>query len=103
MRHYAQLASSFAKTWDLELDEEDSVTFLAISYCLGIIGGAACQVSADAIPVVARTQWPRVTALRDRMIKEYRTVTPDFVFGVVHEDLPPLMTALGFTAEASLQ
>lgn len=101
MHHYARLALHFARGWDPGRD--DKATFFAISYCLGVIGGAAWQVSARAIPLVAKTQWPTLKGLRDRVIKEHRTVTPGLVFGIVQQDLPPLIAALDSLPEARTQ
>src|SRR5688572_4167885 len=87
MRHYAQTASRWAESWKWEADETDSCTFLAISQCLKVIGGAATQVSSKAVPEAISVSWPKVMGLRDRMAKEYRTVTPGLVIAIVRNDL----------------
>ena len=94
IRHYAELATTFAETWTSDSDEPDRVGFLAISSCLGTIGGAACNLSAEAVPDLGKGQWPRVMALHQRM-REYWSVTPSLVQSTVQNDLPPLIAALG--------
>jgi uncharacterized protein with HEPN domain len=92
--HYAELATNLADGWTPDAEEADRVTFPAISFCLSVVGGAACHVSAAAIPTTLGDHWLKVMSLRDRMLTEYRTVTPDLVFHIVHVDIPPLIAAL---------
>jgi uncharacterized protein with HEPN domain len=97
--YYAELATQFVEGWTPESDEIDDVRFLAISCCLSIIGGAACNISHAAVPVAGREQWPGVMALRDRM-REYRSVTPRLLSAIVQRNLPPLIAALKSMPEA---
>ena len=72
----------------------DRRTFLAIAHCIQRVGGAANQVAEEARADLADLNWHALTAMRDRMAKEYRTVTPELVVQIVRNDFPPVIASL---------
>ena len=91
MLHYAELAISFAGTYDPAALDADERTFLATCKAIEIIGEAANQVSPEGREEVPDLPWREAIAMRHRLVHGYRSIVSEVVLGTVRVSLPPLV------------
>lgn len=71
----------------------------AVSRALEIIGEASKKVPEEARVRYPALPWPKMVALRNRLIHEYGDVKPAVLWEIVHRDLPDLIAAIEPHAE----
>ncbi len=76
---------------DLETDEK---TEYAVIKALEIVGEAARRVPDSFRNSHPQIPWREMTGMRDKLVHDYFGVNLDVVWKTIHEDLPPLITAL---------
>jgi uncharacterized protein with HEPN domain len=78
---------------------DDDKTFLAVCRCLEILGEAAAQMPNESKRQLVDVPWPRLVALRNRVIHAYFDVDRDLVWTIISRDAPPLLTSLRSTGK----
>ncbi|MXY94676.1 MAG: DUF86 domain-containing protein [Caldilineaceae bacterium SB0664_bin_27] len=70
----------------------DSVRQLLLSLVksIEIVGEAAAQISESTRSELASIPWPRIVAMRNRLVHAYFSINLDIVWNTVQEDLPAL-------------
>ena len=76
-----------------DLDTDRMLSF-AVVRAVEIIGEAASNVSRDGRQLYGAIEWPKIVAMRHRIVHAYYDVDLDIVWQVVTEDLPPLIAEL---------
>jgi uncharacterized protein with HEPN domain len=94
MLEHAREAVAFARDRSREDLDSDRLLELALTRLLEIVGEAATRVSTESRERVPDIPWPRVVALRNRLIHVYDSVDRDVLWRIVTSDLPPLIMAL---------
>jgi uncharacterized protein with HEPN domain len=89
-RRAAELAQGRAKT-DVE---GEPILADAIIWRLTIIGEAAARVSAEGRAALPSLRWSEIVGMRNRLVHGYDAIRFDLVWGVLIDDLPPLIAAL---------
>ncbi|MBI4903835.1 MAG: DUF86 domain-containing protein [Acidobacteria bacterium] len=74
--------------------DENRMLLLSVVKELEIIGEAAARVSTEAKAQCAVLPWPRIVAMRNRLIHGYADVNRDIVWQTVQDALPPLVHVL---------
>jgi len=72
----------------------DDKTVQAVCRCLEIVGEAATRTPADLRERFSEIPWPRLVALRNRLIHAYFDVDRDQIWKIVAEDAPKLLSLL---------
>jgi uncharacterized protein with HEPN domain len=82
-------------------DGVDAVTFTAdfksqaaTLHGLQVIGEAAGKVSADCQDTHPEIEWRRITDLRHRLVHDYGRIDLSIIWGIVQNDVAPLIAAL---------
>ena len=60
-----------------------------------IVGEAAAQISESTRSELASIPWPRIVAMRNRLVHAYFSINLDIVWNSVQEDLPALIDTIG--------
>ena len=74
--------------------DDDRKLVLSITRLVEIIGEAAGKVSKEFQASHSEIPWSDIIGMRNRLIHAYFDVDVDRVWDTVHDDLPPLITAL---------
>ncbi|MCK4282877.1 MAG: DUF86 domain-containing protein [Candidatus Brocadiae bacterium] len=90
----ARDALSFAEGRVREDLEADRQLALAVVKCVEIIGEAASQVSPETQGELPELPWPKMVAMRHRLVHTYYDINLDVVWSTLGEDLPPLVETL---------
>ncbi len=69
----------------------DRRTINAVIRSLEVLGEAAKRIPEDVRARYPGIPWRRMTGMRDKLIHEYSGVDLEIVWGVVTEELPPLV------------
>ncbi|MBI5014087.1 MAG: DUF86 domain-containing protein [Deltaproteobacteria bacterium] len=73
---------------------QDRILSLALVRLLEIVGEAASRVPREECWQHPEIPWPEIVSLRNRLIHGYDEVDLDVLWGVLTQDLPPLVTVL---------
>ena len=68
--------------------------FLAIRYCLVIVGETLDRVSDAVLAVEPAIPWRRIVALRHRLVHGYWLIDHDIISEIAHNETGPLIAAL---------
>jgi uncharacterized protein with HEPN domain len=68
--------------------EDDLVLERAVCMTLGLIGGKASKVSAEFKTIHNEIPWPKLIALRNRIVHSYEDLDFDIIYLIVSERLP---------------
>lgn len=71
-----------------------SITYDATLRNLELIGEAATHVPEEARKAHPDIPWRTVIAARNRIIHNYLGIDDDLIWGIVQDDIPPLLAAL---------
>lgn len=74
---------------DLEVDRQ---LVLSLVKDIEIIGEAATQITEPTRMELADIPWPKIIAMRNRLVHAYFSINLDIVWQTVQEDLPSLIT-----------
>jgi uncharacterized protein with HEPN domain len=91
-RNYAREAEHIAtRAAEGNLSERD---YLAILYCLMVVGEALNQVPVDAFASEPGIPWRSVIALRHRLIHGYWLIDRDIILAIAANEIEALVAAL---------
>jgi uncharacterized protein with HEPN domain len=90
----AQEAIRFADPRSRADLDTDRMLVHTLVRCLEIIGEAASRVSSETKYETPSIPWPRIVAMRNRLINAYHDVNHDIVWATVNDDLPSLVLVL---------
>ena len=94
MLDYAREAVDMCRTESrAELDRKRMLQ-LALVRLLEMIGEATTRVSVQGRASQSDIPWAQIIGLRNRVVHGYDVVNLDVVWGIVHDDLPPLIGQL---------
>lgn len=77
-----------------DLKADDYLIGFAVVRAIEILGEAANKVSAETRVLLPAIQWAEIVGMRNRIVHDYLNVDYDIVWGVVQNDLPPLIQEL---------
>jgi uncharacterized protein with HEPN domain len=78
----------------------DRMLELAVLRLLEVVGEAAARVSQATRDKHPEIPWPKIVALRNRLIHAYDRVDCEIVWAIVQKDIPPLIAALERAVDA---
>lgn len=90
----ARAAVKFAAQVILDEFREPEMPRYAILKVLEIVGEAAVQVSDETKAATPDIPWPKIVAMRHRLVHGYYDTHLDVVWRTIQEDLPPLIENL---------
>jgi uncharacterized protein with HEPN domain len=94
MLDVAQKAIFFTQGRDRADLDTDELLALAVVRLVEILGEAAKNVSQDLKDRTPDIAWRQMAGTRDRLTHAYFDVNLDIIWGIVTNDLPPLITKL---------
>ncbi len=68
--------------------------YLAIRYCLVVIGGTLGKVPHEVLDSESEIPWRSIIGLRHRLVHAYWLIDPDIIFEIARHEIAPLITAL---------
>jgi uncharacterized protein with HEPN domain len=74
--------------------DQDEALRLALTHLVQTIGEAAQRVSAEFKQMHPQIPWREMVGMRNRIVHDYLSVDEDVIWGVVQQDLPPLVSLL---------
>ena len=74
--------------------DSDRQLLLSLVKDIEIVGEAAAQISESTRSELANVPWPRIVAMRNRLVHAYFSINIDIVWKTVQEDLPTLIDQL---------
>jgi uncharacterized protein with HEPN domain len=80
----------------------DKKTEFAVIRALEIVGEAARRIPTSYREEHPHIPWAEMAGMRDKLIHDYFGVDFDVVLKTVHQDLPPLVTAIQSLLESKL-
>jgi uncharacterized protein with HEPN domain len=94
MLDHAREAIQF--TADKSLDDvlNDRLLGLALARLIEILGEAANRISPDTMTRYPNVQWRQAIDTRNRVIHGYDTVDLRIIYGIIQNNLPPLVAEL---------
>jgi uncharacterized protein with HEPN domain len=87
-------ATSFVSGMSFDAFAQDARTSFAVIRALEIIGEAARQIPPTLREAHPEVPWRAMTGIRDKLIHQYFGVDLEVIWRTVHDDLPPLVSAL---------
>jgi uncharacterized protein with HEPN domain len=94
MLDYAREAVEMCRTASRADLDRERMFQLALVRLLEMIGEAATRVSGQGRAAQPDIPWTQIISLRNRVVHGYDVVNLDVVWGIVHDDLPPLIPQL---------
>ncbi len=91
-RYYANQAHQIGRTFDRNASNDRD--YLAIRYCLTVVGEALNEVSEDVLADAPDIPWRQIIALRHRLVHGYWLIDMDIILQIAHNETEPLATAL---------
>lgn len=91
-REYAREARRIAT--DAEGEDFNDRDYLAIRYCLTVVGEALDQVPDDALALEPTFPWRQVIALRHRLVHAYWLIDRSIILEIASNEIDPLDAAL---------
>ena len=90
--YLSQASRAYPSAWNqLEAFAADKKTINAVIRSLEVLGEAAKRIPANVRKKYPQIPWKRMAGMRDKLIHEYAGVDIEIVWGVVREELPPLV------------
>ena len=74
--------------------DSDRMLHSALVWNLTITGEAAAHLTPETRAALAEAAWPKIVAMRNRLVHGYYLIAADIVWDTVTRDLPPLLAAL---------
>lgn len=68
--------------------------YLAIRYCLVVIGGTLGKVPNEVLASESEIQWRSIVGLRHRLVHAYWLIDPGIIFEIARHEMAPLIAAL---------
>ncbi len=90
----AELALNFVAGRQREDLDSDPMLRLALTRAIEIIGEAASRVSEDGQAAASAVPWPRIVAMRNRLIHGYFDIDHDILWHTATENVPALLALL---------
>ncbi len=90
-RHYANEVRQIVSAAKSELDARD---YLAIRYCLVVIGETLDRVPEDLLAHEPTIPWRRIIGLRHRLVHGYWLIDQDIITEIARNEAEPLIVAL---------
>lgn len=78
----------------LEEIKEDKVLFFGLSKMIEIIGEAAYKLTFEFKEENTELPWKKIIGMRHILVHGYYTVSPDILWQVMQEDIPPMIPIL---------
>ena len=72
----------------------ESVLYRALLHDLAIIGEAANKIPKEVCEIFSNIPWPRVIALRNRIIHNYGAIASETIWQTIQESVPDLLAKL---------
>jgi uncharacterized protein with HEPN domain len=94
MLEAAQKAAALVGDRTREVVEEDERNVMSILWLLEVLGEAARHISPDVREAHCGIPWQQIIGTRDKLIHGYVDIDLDIVWGILTEDLPPLIAQL---------
>lgn len=94
MLNAARAAVSFAAGVTFEQLMADEMRQAAILFKLTVLGEAAKRISQPVRDGLPGIPWRSAAGVRDKLVHEYHRIALKTVWGIVQDDLPPLIAAL---------
>jgi uncharacterized protein with HEPN domain len=94
MLDYAREAAAMSKGKRREDLDADRMLNLALVRLVEVVGEAAANVPVQVRSRYPEVEWPDIIGLRNRLIHRYSRVDFDVLWGIVTNDLPPLIRSL---------
>jgi uncharacterized protein with HEPN domain len=94
MLHHIDLAERFVQGRSFESLRDELMPLYAVTRCLEIISEASRRLSDDVKARHTRMPWREMAAAGNFYRHNYEDVLPRRVWKTLHEDLPPLRTAI---------
>jgi uncharacterized protein with HEPN domain len=91
-REYADQAHRIGRTLDGKLS--DVRDYLAIRYCLLVVGEALNEVPESILAEITEIPWRQIIALRHRLVHGYWLIDMDIIMNIAHHEMEALITAL---------
>ncbi|HEX2091839.1 MAG TPA: HepT-like ribonuclease domain-containing protein [Longimicrobiaceae bacterium] len=67
---------------------------LALAKAVELVGEAASRVSEKTRQAHGQIPWRRIVGMRHRLVHDYQNLDLDILWGVVRDEIPPLIAAL---------
>jgi uncharacterized protein with HEPN domain len=68
--------------------------YLAIRYCLVVIGGTLGKVHHEVLAGESEIPWRSIVGLRHRLVHAYWLIDADIIFEIARSEIAPLIAAL---------
>jgi uncharacterized protein with HEPN domain len=90
----AQTAQEFIAGRERADLDSDAMLLFAIVQAIQIIGEAASRISPETRVAAASIPWPRIIAMRHRLVHAYADIDHEIVWKTVPEEIPALLASL---------
>ena len=94
MVNYADDATNFVADLDFATFEQDKRTHYAVVRAVEVIGEAAKNIPQSLKDQYPNIAWRSIAGMRDKVIHQYFGVDLQVLWDTVHQDIPPLKTAI---------
>ena len=91
-REYARKARQMA--FDANREELNERDYLAVRYCLVVLGEALDRVPDETLALEAAIPWRQVIALRHRLVHGFWLIDKDIIMEIAQNEMEPLLAAL---------
>jgi len=94
MLDYARMAQSVSTGRTREHLDTDTLFSLGVVRALEVVGEAANRVSPAGRQRLPNIPWPKIIGLRNRIVHGYDLLDRDVIWGIISNDLQPLIAEL---------
>jgi len=94
MLDYAREAAAMVQGRRRQDLDANRMLNLALVRLVEVVGEAAANVPGEIRSKYSEIEWPEIIGLRNRLIHRYSQVDFDVLWGILADDLPPLIRAL---------